>query len=243
MGDVTPFKRPQPVSNLKPITGALRDAVGAMVQAINALDEPSVFGAMSSPRRAILECLVKAWPQQPGLAELRLASGLSKAALAEHLQALRWKGWLMFESLAFAPLTEKRLIELHILQPDLCPVEPAAETSAPATAPAGVEEPITTPPLTTPSAPTPPARQAARRVARPHEEGRKVPEPAVRSNPAGSGTKPSIRPALCRDWMTERRERLQRAISFLKSKAILVTLVDRDALVPTYRVSGKQAAK
>lgn len=269
MGDVTPFKRPAPTANLKPIIGEMRDAVDAMVAAINALEEPGLFGAMSTPRRAILECLVNAWPKQPTHAELRLASGLNAAALSEHLRALRWKGWLMFESLAFAPLTEKRLIEAGILTNEIDP--PCSSSadqgqsdgldSSPKTRPVVLaieiaprpvaadcqggnsqsESPVPTAalaPSIPPSAPPPPARQEARRVARPDETGRKVPEPVAHSNPAGSGIKPQYR-----DWMAERRQRLQRAIAYLRSQAVLVTQWDRTAAIPTYRVSGKRDLK
>lgn len=43
-----------------------------------------------------------------------------------------------------------------------------------------------------------------------------------------------------RDWIADRHARIAAAIGFLKSKAILVSVVDRADLVRTCRISGKQ---
>jgi hypothetical protein len=46
-----------------------------------------------------------------------------------------------------------------------------------------------------------------------------------------------------RDWITERRERLESAIAFLRSQAILVQVADKNAAVRMYRVSGSRTAQ
>lgn len=47
-------------------------------------------------------------------------------------------------------------------------------------------------------------------------------------------------PVLKADPIAQRREAIERAIRFLKSKAILVDCTDRSAMVRRYRVSGKR---
>lgn len=73
------------------------------------------------------------------------------------------------------------------------------------------------------------------RSTRPHDGGRT--KPSVVSTEAAD-----LKPAKpeYRDWMAERRQRIEAAIAFLKSKAILVTQWDKTALVARYRVSGKR---
>lgn len=47
-------------------------------------------------------------------------------------------------------------------------------------------------------------------------------------------------PVPARDWIGDRKARLQRAIDWLNSRAWFVQVVDRNALVRRYRVSGKR---
>lgn len=47
-------------------------------------------------------------------------------------------------------------------------------------------------------------------------------------------------PLLKADPIAQRREAIERAIRFLKSKAILVDVTDRSAMIRRYRVSGKR---
>ena len=45
---------------------------------------------------------------------------------------------------------------------------------------------------------------------------------------------------LSRNWITNRFERIAAAIAYLKTKCILVQVIDRDELVKRYRVTGKR---
>jgi hypothetical protein len=42
------------------------------------------------------------------------------------------------------------------------------------------------------------------------------------------------------NWITERRERLAKAIAFLRRNAIIVDQIDKRAPIAMYRVSGKR---
>lgn len=42
------------------------------------------------------------------------------------------------------------------------------------------------------------------------------------------------------DWIAQRAERLNGAIAFLRSRAILVSVADRATMVRRYRVTGKR---
>jgi hypothetical protein len=61
------------------------------------------------------------------------------------------------------------------------------------------------------------------------------PKPQVSAPPA---TQPKFT-----NWIEERARRLDAAIRFLKSQAILVSVVDRDAQVRQYFVAGKRDRK
>lgn len=50
----------------------------------------------------------------------------------------------------------------------------------------------------------------------------------------------SISKATGSNWIANRFERIAAAIAYLKTKCILVQVVDRDELVKRYRVTGKR---
>lgn len=61
--------------------------------------------------------------------------------------------------------------------------------------------------------------------------------------PLGARTEPERRPVPTCGWLERRHERIKRAIDFLNARAMFVQVVNRDALVRTYRVSGKRDPK
>jgi hypothetical protein len=74
--------------------------------------------------------------------------------------------------------------------------------------------------------------------------------PPRRSQGGGDDLLPEPKPAALvsekpkpRDRITERRERLEGAIAFLRGKAVLVQVSDRNAQIRKYRVSGKREAQ
>ncbi len=75
------------------------------------------------------------------------------------------------------------------------------------------------------------------RAAAAHVEAK--PQPAVPARPSlgvAQECKPVLLPSLP---FAARRQRLDAAIAFLKRQGILVSVVDRDAPIRKYRVSGK----
>lgn len=90
------------MSNIRPIGDpAVALAMLTTMQSIDvARSAPS---GISEPRWRILQCIAKAAPNVPTPGELRLCSALNKAALAEHLQALRWKGLIEMGGYRLSP--------------------------------------------------------------------------------------------------------------------------------------------
>lgn len=108
MSKVTPFRRGSaPVCNLRPIANP-RITAEAMVSAISGTAAAQPAG-MCSTRWRILQCIAAHEDGAPSRAALRLCSGLSSAALDEHVRALRWKGWIMLDSLSLTPTSAARM--------------------------------------------------------------------------------------------------------------------------------------
>lgn len=80
---------------------AIATAMLATMQSIHAVR--SAPSGISEPRWRILQCIAKAAPNVPTPGELRMCSGLNKAALAEHVQALQWKGLLEMGGYRLSP--------------------------------------------------------------------------------------------------------------------------------------------
>lgn len=90
------------MSNIRPIGDpAIATAMLATMQSIDAVR--SAPAGISEPRWRILRCIAKAAPNLPSPGELRMCSGLNKAALAEHVQALQWKGLLEMGGYRLSP--------------------------------------------------------------------------------------------------------------------------------------------
>lgn len=90
------------MSNIRPIGDpAIATAMLATMQSIDAVRSPP--SGISEPRWRILQCIAKAAPNVPTPGELRMCSGLNKAALAEHVQALQWKGLLEMGGYRLSP--------------------------------------------------------------------------------------------------------------------------------------------
>lgn len=90
------------MSNIRPISDpAIATAMLATMQSIDSVR--SAPSGISEPRWRILQCIAKAAPNVPTPAELRMCSGLNKAALAEHVQALQWKGLLEMGGYRLSP--------------------------------------------------------------------------------------------------------------------------------------------
>lgn len=90
------------MSNIRPIGDpSIAAAMAATFQSID--DARTAPSGISSTRWRILQCIAKAAPNLPSSGELRLCSGLSKAALAEHVQALQWKGMLEMGGYRLSP--------------------------------------------------------------------------------------------------------------------------------------------
>lgn len=90
------------MSNIRPICDpAIATAMLATMQSIDS--SRSAPAGISEPRWRILQCIAKAAPNVPSPSELRMCSGLNKAALAEHVQALQWKGLLEMGGYRLSP--------------------------------------------------------------------------------------------------------------------------------------------
>ncbi len=90
------------MSNIRPIGDpTIATAMLATMQSIDAVRSAS--SGISEPRWRILQCIAKAAPNVPSPGELRMCSGLNKAALAEHVQALQWKGLLEMGGYRLSP--------------------------------------------------------------------------------------------------------------------------------------------
>lgn len=90
------------MSNIRPIGDpAVATAMLATMQSIDASRSPP--SGISEPRWRILQCIANAAPNVPSPGELRLCSGLNKVALAEHVQALQWKGLLEMGGYRLSP--------------------------------------------------------------------------------------------------------------------------------------------
>lgn len=101
MTKVTPIRRPAPLNNLRPISDP-RITAEAMVCAIEGITSARPAG-LCETRWRILRCIHAHPDGTPSRAELRLCSALSDKALSEHVQGLRWKGLILFETLALSP--------------------------------------------------------------------------------------------------------------------------------------------
>lgn len=306
------------MSNIRPIADpSLAAAMVATFQSID--DARSAPRGMSATRWRILKCIAKAAPNVPSPGELRLCSGLSKAALAEHLQALRWKGLVEMDGYRLSPSAAEmvglenpyppkeakvvrdanrpdwhdrfekahnRAFAVVARDEDGRPVK-LKEVSLldPADVPACMR-----PDCTAPERPVEESRDALlarksvesrsadrsvdgrrrsggrsgrastkdvapRRVHRTAEATRpdrierhtaasiEAVRPAATENLAASRTQissPPAEPPKPTNWIEQRHQRIAGAIAFLKSQAILVSVVDRDAPVRTYRASGKK---
>lgn len=338
------------MSNIRPIGDpAIATAMLATMQSIDSVR--SAPAGISEPRWRILQCIAKAAPNVPSSGELRMCSGLNKAALAEHVQALQWKGLLEMGGYRLSPSAaamvgleqpyppkEAKLITLAGASPeaveklrraieaigaeDMPNIAPAPliigvdlESSpdivaaeldafgadgkiAKHTAPVVPLDPADVPACMRPDC-TPPvrpleeahhellARKSGNRSkadrpceGRSHPRGRsgraeaenvaprRIHRPAEVSRVARSGRTPAAQAEAARpeherltpapqrqvssppaeppkftNWIEERARRLACAIGFLKSQAILVSVVDRDAQVRQYFVSGKRDRK
>lgn len=90
------------MSKIRPIGDpAIATAMLATMQSIDAAR--SAPSGISEPRWRVLQCIAKAAPNVPSPGELRMCSGLNKAALAEHVQALQWKGLLEMGGYRLSP--------------------------------------------------------------------------------------------------------------------------------------------
>lgn len=326
------------MSNIRPISDpAIATAMLASFQSIDAAR--SAPAGISQPRWRILQCIAKAAPNVPSPGELRMCSGLNKAALAEHVQALQWKGLLEMDSYRLSPSAAamvgleqpyapqdatKMLIaadegmailprdvtiigldlsnrpyvtakvtgrhrpdggfDIHAIEFDP-PLDPADVPACmrPDCTPPELDHAISTshipgdrPDPANPQSKSRAEREKSRRwgdvpekpesnkhgrgsaaVARPRTGAvrsdrlatDRITEVVAGSNPApGQPAKPQIstpaaEPPKFVDWIEQRQRRLDSAIRFLKSMAILVTVVDRDAQVRQYFVSGKRDRK
>ncbi|KTE24431.1 hypothetical protein ATE69_17275 [Sphingopyxis sp. H071] len=90
------------MSNIRQISDpAIATAMLATMQSIDS--SRSAPSSISQPRWRILQCIAKAAPNVPTSRELMLCSGLNRAALAEHVQALQWKGLLAMGGYRLSP--------------------------------------------------------------------------------------------------------------------------------------------
>lgn len=101
------------MSNLRPVN--LPGLVTAMVESMKSIDavkaEKSLPLGLSEPRWRVLNCIAEHHPRPAPFAALRLCSGLNAAALKEHLQALRFKGLVMFETNILSPSAMETVAE------------------------------------------------------------------------------------------------------------------------------------
>lgn len=122
------------MSNIRPIGDpAVATAMLATMQSIDATR--SAPSGISEPRWRILQCIAKAAPNVPSPGELRLCSGLNKAALAEHVQALQWKGLLEMGGYRLSPSAAAMVGVEHPYPP-----KDAKAIHAPAAPPQDVEK-------------------------------------------------------------------------------------------------------
>lgn len=242
-------------SNLRPIRdpemASLAAAAASLVGAL-----PRRPSGMSSTRFAVFTAIGQAGATGITLAELSRLADLKPEPLREHLRALRWRG-----------LVERRVIRLteggQSLLADRAPdidapapfddtmsptgvVAPAAD-DAPTIAAAGhvFGTPVEDRPAAEAAAPVGSEsdeatgavsrlemiRKAAQRLA---DRG----QPVARLPLAAPTRRPGSCLANTPDWTAERRERLQGAIAFLRSRCVLVWPDNRDALVRRYRMTG-----
>ncbi len=270
------------MSNIRPISDpAIATAMLATMQSIDS--SRSAPSGISQPRWRILQCIAKAAPNVPTSRELILCSGLNKAALAEHVQALQWKGLLEMGGYRLSP-SAAAMVGIAPLPANAVKGAKFAAPMDPADDPACLR-----PDCTPPAHPVEEVRHEllarksdqgreddrpvechahsrgqsdraagedveARRVSRTAEVSRidrpqrraiadaETVQPADRVNASPPKvSSPPATPPKFTNWIEERRERLEAAIQFLKSKAILVSVVDRDAQVRQYFVTGKRS--
>lgn len=273
------------MSNIRPISDpSLATAMLATMQSVDAAR--SAPAGISSPRWRILQCIAKAAPNVPSQPELVMCSGLNKAALAEHVQALQWKGLIEMGGYRLSP-TAAEMVGVDQLYPpkdakemkfadpaiairgrsgtfiidefasfdvpapelplaDIGPL-PLAKTAPldPADVPACMR-PDCTPPVEPIPAPQPQETNKHGRgsaaVARPHQ-GAEPCDPVAAdciSELSQVRILPPANPPKSSNWIADRFQRIAAATAFLKSQGILVTVVDRDAPIREYFVSGKR---
>ncbi|PAL25507.1 hypothetical protein CD928_03265 [Sphingopyxis sp. GW247-27LB] len=321
------------MSNIRPIADpSIATAMLATMQSIDAAR--SAPSGISDTRWRILQCIAKAAPNVPSPGELRMCSGLSKAALAEHVQALQWKGLLEMggyrlspsaaamvgleqpyppsdaKAMTFAEPTPLKLPDdpdavvalrhaISAMGPEGAPLLPyqskptiigvdmanrpdvAVEAIVrfgadgafelvkvlapldPADVPACMRpdctapvEPIPAPKTRRETKKTDKHGRGGAAVAHPLQGGahcdRVAPDrtPSTSEEVAGSNPAPGqpaqqqasapTEPPKFTSWIDQRHARIAGAIAFLKSQAILVSVVDRDAPVRQYFVAGKR---
>lgn len=243
------------MSNIKPVSDpAIATALVATFESIRAVhDAPA---GLSQTRWRILQCIGKAVPFVPSAAELRLCSGLSKAALAENLQGLRWKGLIELDGYQLSP-SALAMLGVTARYPvrgkkgtvvideaaSFAPIGKAAPD--PADVPACMRPDCSPPKIAVVGTETRDHGRGGAAVAHPYEGAVRcdrvatdhITDIVVGSNPAPGQP---VTPHRTTNWIAERQRRLTSAIAHLKAQAILVSVVDRDAAVRKYWVAGKR---
>lgn len=276
------------MSNIRPIGDAsLATAMLATFQSIDGAR--SAPAGISAPRWRILQCAHAAGETGASFDALRLCSGLNPAALAEHIQALRWKGLmamdsyrlsasavLMVEDCVLAPARpvdgvvamrhaiaaletvsvapEPTIISFDLSNdPDLVAAQLLAfgtdgkiEPLDPADVPACLRPDCTAPvAIAADDKKTDETNKRGRggaAVARPHQGAEHCDPVAADCISEVSQVRilPPANPPKSTNWIADRLQRIAGATAFLKSQGILVTVVDRDAPIREYFVSGKR---
>lgn len=172
----------------------------------------------SDIRMAIVQCFAGCEPGVPTIRLLAARAKVKQAAVFEHLEALRAAG--LITPRPFRLLTEKgRILASENKQFAAKIVNVRIKTPLKCEPGAGNGEPD-------------------------HELGTKrclkVAHIGIVDGISAMNAGSIPAPAKPKDWITERRERLESAIRFLRSKAVLVQLIDRNHQIAKYRVSGKR---
>lgn len=235
-------------SNLRPISDPLVNAamLGFMIAYVD-LVAPRRPAGMSKPRYDILCAIRRAGPRGIDFQTLVDQTGLKAGFVLEHLRSLRLKGLVAFER---TMLTEKgrALLDLElrdqphqpsinqpIVHADSSPPaqdEPAVADPHTAAAEAAPERPISAPESVDPSFNRLELiRRAAARIDSRRKQAGRMPlvVAQAQAKPARSHSP---------DWIARRMDRLRGATAFLKSRCIIVQVVNKDALVREYVMSG-----
>jgi hypothetical protein len=179
-------------------------------------------GGMSGLRQSILDVVTGCHPAQATMALLRTTTGCKNAVINEHVQALRWKGLIMFDALALTPSAAERLFPIVPGQNILSDQAEAGARVSPAPAPAN----------SIPEADTPVLRSVSR-VAVPVVAALPVPRMECAQAAPLAPKKP-----MRFGWIEQRAAAIAEAISYLKSQCILVQVMDRKHPIRAYRISG-----